>query len=173
VNQSPILRFTAGHGTDHRGRTLQKIREWDDARLEGVHDYIQWLFPLPEASAFNAQAPVLTGADIAAFRADPSLRAELLSSFRRLLEFYGYRLQGAAVVETAGHTAQAARWVTPGNHNFLRISRILRSLALLGLGVEAAGFLVALEKLHAGDAGRAIGATTLRHWREAAQSGQA
>lgn len=173
MHQSPIVRFTAGRGTDHRGCSLRQIRGWDDARLEGVHDYIQWMFPLPEASAFNAQAPVLTGADIAAFRADPSLRAELLSSFRRLLDFYGYRLQGAAVVETEAHASQVARWITPGNHNFLRISRILRSLALLGLEAEAASFLVALEKLHAGDAGRAIGATTLRYWRDAAQSGRA
>ena len=58
-----LLRFYRLEGADARGRTLAEIWSWDAARLEGVHDYIQWLFPLPEPSAFNPQAPILTEAD--------------------------------------------------------------------------------------------------------------
>ena len=67
----PLLRFYRLEGTDARGRTLSEIWSWDADRLEGVHDYIQWLFPLPEASAFNPSAPLLTDATLEAFRADP------------------------------------------------------------------------------------------------------
>src|SRR6185437_16980358 len=70
---SPILAFYRG-GCDDRRRRLAEILAWSDARLEAVHDYIQWIFPLPEASGANPSAPVLSQADIAAFGADPGLR---------------------------------------------------------------------------------------------------
>jgi hypothetical protein len=56
--------------------------------------------------------------------------------------------------------------VTPNNHNFLRISRILRSCSLLGLAAEAAAFLEALEAL--GETRRpVVGPVTLSYWRRA------
>jgi hypothetical protein len=170
--QSPILCFHAGSGTDDLGRRVADILAWDDLRLERVHDYIQWLFPLPERSAFNAGAPVLTGADIEAFRERDDLRAALRRALERMLAFYGFALEtgpaGAPeVVRTRDYAAQTANWLTPGNHNFLRISRILRSLALLGLGVEARAFLAALEAVYA-ENGDVIGPVTRDYWRRAA-----
>ena len=61
------MRFFAG-GADDDGRTFDEILGWDDARLEMVHDYIQWIFPLPERSGANPWAPVLDAATIAAIR---------------------------------------------------------------------------------------------------------
>jgi hypothetical protein len=168
MNQSPIIRFTSGEGTDHQGRRIDQIRAWEDWRLEAVHDYIQWLFPLPEASGFNPYAPVLTPEDIAAVRDDPALQESVRKSFQRLLRFYGFAWQDGAVVQTDASRLRA--WVTPGNHNFLRVSRILRSLALLGLRDESAAFLAVLERLAAGEAGRIIGTVSLHHWREAART---
>jgi hypothetical protein len=55
----PILGFYSGVEPDHRGRYLHEIQKWPDDQLESVHDYIQWLFPLPERSGFNVSAPVL------------------------------------------------------------------------------------------------------------------
>jgi len=160
VSDSQWLRFYADGGLDARGRRLEEILAWDDAALEAVHDYIQWLFPLPEPSAFNPAAPLPTHADIAAFRANPALRARLLAALARMRRFYGL----------AGEDAQAAgqrAWLTPGNHNFLRITRILRSLTLLGCAPEARALLGELERLAAGPAGTVIGERTLRFWREA------
>ena len=62
----PLLRFYGLESGDARGRSLTEIWGWDDERLEQVHDYIQWLFPLREPSAFNPGAPVLTRAAISA-----------------------------------------------------------------------------------------------------------
>ncbi len=169
MNQSPIVLFTSGEGPDHQGRRIDQIRAWEDWRLEAVHDYIQWLFPLAEASGFNPYAPVLTPEDIATIRSDPDLQASLRKSFRRMLRFYGYAWQDGAVVEA--DRARLRAWLTPGNHNFLRVSRILRSMALLGLQDESASFLAALERLAAGEAGRSIGTVSLHHWREAARAG--
>ena len=155
---SPIQAFYAGTGTDDRGRSLADILAWDDGRLEAVHDYIQWLFPLPEASAFNPSAPLLTDADIAAFHDQPALQAGLGRSLARMRAFYGL---------PAGRARQA-QWVTAGNHNMLRISRILRSLHLLGLDDEAQALLRDLEALYKAGAGSIIGPVTLGYWRRAA-----
>jgi hypothetical protein len=167
---SALLRFYSGDGPDDRGRTLAEIQAWDDARLEMVHDFVQWLFPLPEPSAFNAAAPLLTEQDIAAFRADPALRDALQDSFARMLQFYGFDFDAdtPAVAFAPEGAGQRRAWLTPGNHNFLRISRILRSLHLLGLGELGHAFLAALLELAGSPEGRAIPATTLAYWRDAA-----
>ncbi len=151
---SPILRFHAGEAPDAQGRWLADIQGWDDARLEAVHDYIQWLFPLPEPSGFNPAAPRLTAADIAAFHREPALRGALLASWQRMRRFY--RLP-----------AGAAHWLAPGNHNMLRLTRILRCLHLLGLQEAADALLRDLEALHTDGGARAIGPVTLDYWRRA------
>ena len=51
--ESALITFYRGSGTDHAGRRIDEILSWDDAALESVHDYIQWLFPLDEPSRFN------------------------------------------------------------------------------------------------------------------------
>src|SRR5829696_2200726 len=61
---SAVTDFLEGKGKDHRSRGIEEILAFDDEHIEGVHDYIQWLFPLPESSAFNAFAPILTFSDI-------------------------------------------------------------------------------------------------------------
>jgi hypothetical protein len=146
-HDSPIIAFHSGTGRDGEGRRLTEIQAWDDRRLEAVHDFIQWLFPLPERSAFNAAAPILTGNDIDAFNASGELKASLAASFDRMLRFYGFRRVGARIEPAANFAARAAEWLTPGNHNLLRVTRILRSLTLLGLPEAARAFLDALEQL--------------------------
>ena len=173
---SPILAFYQG-GTDHRGRTLARILAESDAWLEATHDYIQWVFPLPERSPYNPAAPVLTGSDIDAFGADPALRGRLLDGFRRLLGFYGFAMAPGqpdrfVVVPDDRPGGRAMHWVTPHNHNYLRISRILRCLHLLGCPQAADAFLAVLEPLAASRAGAAIGAVTLAYWRSAAGGGR-
>ncbi|MCX5577002.1 opioid growth factor receptor-related protein [Kaistia terrae] len=168
--ESALVRFHAGVASDSQGRQIAEILGWDDDRLEFVHDYIQWLFPLPERSAFNPDAPILTTADIAAFRQRPDLQASLDAAFRRMLAFYGFEeVQaegGLEIVRSAAFPQKASNWLRPGNHNLLRISRILRALTQLGLAHRARAFLVALETLYE-EQGERIGPVTLSYWRQA------
>lgn len=172
---SAIIRFYAGEGADDRGRWLRDIQAWDDDRLERVHDYIQWLFPLPEASGFNPDAPVLTRDDIADLRRDPALQEAVRVSWQRMMAFYrmgGLTRPGASAADVDVPAVIRAHWMRPGDHNMLRISRILRCLALAGLAHEAALTLAALERVFADPAGAAaIGARSLGYWRQAASWG--
>ena len=62
-----LLSFYCGESTNPEGRKLENIWIWQRDRLENVHNYIQWLFPLPEPSRFNATAPLLDEKVIQAF----------------------------------------------------------------------------------------------------------
>jgi Opioid growth factor receptor (OGFr) conserved region len=163
-----LLGFYRGTDVDNRGRRLDEILAWDDERLEAVHDFIQWLFPLGEPSQFNLAAPLLTPADIREFRTDPMLRDNLLRSAARMFGFYGFELSDAGGRFAVGPGAQfdQRRHVVYGgfNHNHLRITRILKSLSLLGLGDVARGFLIAMR---ANDAAKSVPRESLTYWAEA------
>jgi hypothetical protein len=148
---------------------LSHIHQYAFDDLERHHDYIQWLFPLPEPSGANPDAPLLSAGDIACFTSDQALRRMLVRSFELMLQFYGLELEGGddpAVVRGEGFVARSNVWLTHGNHNFLRISRMLRSLSLVGCARYSSAFLDFLEDIYAENPDT-IGQTTLEYWRRA------
>ena len=167
---SPIMDLFYGRGTDHRGRSLDDIQDQDHDALEHNHDYIQWIFPLPEPSGANPDAPTLTETDIAAFRGNPALQMKMNTSFRIMMRFYGLDLmpmeKGLFVKEILTFEERSRVWLTPRNHNYLRLTRILRSMSLLGCEAHAQALLVCLERLYK-SYGHVIGPETLAHWRNA------
>lgn len=164
---SRLVDFYSGKGNDSEGRRLLDILSWDDYDLEQVHDFIQWLFPLPEASRFNTDAPLLTPEDIAAFRADEQLRANLEQSFTRILTFLGLARDESGKVMLGPNFASREPdvWASP-NHNWLRITRILRSLTLLGLADQARVLFERLEDFYTRHR-YPIPETTFRYWANA------
>jgi hypothetical protein len=144
---SRLLDFYRG-GRDDKGRTLEEILAWPDEELEAVHNFIQWLFPLPERSGANPDAPVLDAATISAFRASSELQDRLRQSFLRMLRFYGLVFETGAVRPAANFSTRSLNWLNPGNHNHLRLTRILRSLRLLGLESESEALFRALSGIY-------------------------
>jgi len=141
VDSTPdaIVAFYSG-GHDAAGRTLADILTWDDERLEAVHDYIQWLFPTRQPSGVNPYAPLVTDATARAFASVAGLRQRLRAALDRMLTFYGLVRRGDAIAIDETHfTARSVVWLHPGNHNHLRLTRIMQSLATLGLRADARG----------------------------------
>ncbi len=169
---SPIVAFYRDAGTDHRGRSLGQLQSQSLRELEGVHDYIQWLFPLAKPSSASRHAPILTSADIHIFVQGADLRERLVQSLRTMLNFYGLTLDGTSgppkVLLSPTFPSRAAEWLHPSNHNFLRITRILRSLWLLGCRDHARALLGCLEDIYADNA-RIIGEKTMHIWRSTCQ----
>ncbi|HEY8381625.1 MAG TPA: opioid growth factor receptor-related protein [Microvirga sp.] len=149
---SRLHAFLAGTGPDDRGRRATDVLAFSNEELEAVHDYIQWLFPLPTRSAAQPAAPVLTEAEIVAIRADPQALWTLTRAAERMLRFY----------------RETRWWLTGHDHNHLRISRIVRSLGLLVGPDDARQFHEAILTLHAA-AGSPVNARSLRFWAEAAE----
>lgn len=167
-----LTRFFSG-GKDDQGRTFGEILGWDDARLEMVHDYIQWIFPLPERSGANPEAPVLDTASTTAIRGKAEMQMRLRAAFERMLTFYGFALNDDAVVEGPHFAAASRNWLHAGNHNHLRLTRTLRSLRVLGLEREAAALWEALRVLYERESAagrRTITAETYAFWQQAATS---
>src|SRR4029077_4881134 len=159
-----LLAFYARSGKDAAGRRIDDIWRFSKAELEDNHDYIQWLFPLTERSAFNPNAPVLDAATIENFRANESLQYNLERSLDVMLDFYGLELTGDRIVRAASFAERSANWLMPFNHNFLRLTRILKSLFLLGLEQRAAQLFACLEDLYTMNKS-VIGERTMSFWR--------
>jgi len=164
---SVLLRFYRGEGPDAAGRHIDEIWSWDHRRLEMVHDYIQWLFPLPDASRFNPDAPLLTAADAAAFHNDPTLRSRLMRSLDLMLAFYGLTRTGDAVTRGATFAQRQCDWLTPANHNYLRLTRIVLCLRHCGMEAVARGLFTRLEDIAAHEGKGLIAERTLGFWRAA------
>ena len=72
--------------------------------------------------------------------------------FIRMLQFYGFTLIETPEIIKCEYSSvfseRAKNWLTPNNHNFLRITRILISLRLLGLSEYAMAFYRILDELY-------------------------
>lgn len=148
---SPVIKFLSGSGSDHRGRFLEDVLAFSDNELESRHDFIQWLFPLDTPSAAVPGSPVLSSEDIKEIRGCQQSRTNLLRAKERMERFY----------------RENDHWLVPFDHNHRRITRIIRSLALLVGEAEAKEFYQFIEQRIA-DANAPISATSRRFWREAA-----
>lgn len=162
---SQLIPFYRGQAPDSQGRSIDDMWSWDHRRLEMIHDYIQWLFPLPEPSRFNPDAPLLHGEDIKAFRSDSALQDRVRRSLDLMLGFFGL-VRSAAVIARGADFAKV-HWLEPLNHNHLRLTRILLFLRHAGLQAEAQGLLACLEDIAADEGRDAITSRTLAFWRAA------
>ncbi len=130
-----IISFYEG-GTDIQGRSLDDMLAFTDGQFEACHDFIQWMFPLHEKSLHSVNTPVLTPEDIAALRSSKIATANMKKAFRRFRDFLG----------VDGDEKKYSRWCYAGNHNLLRITRVIRSLRLFGLDNEAANFHASVKE---------------------------
>lgn len=168
---SMIVPFYLGEKTDLEGRKIQQIWTWDFEELECAHDYIQWLFPITEKSHFNPNAPIVDRQVILAFREDPRLQQNLLQSFSVMLRLYGLMTtrdaEGKVVVEKSDdYVHRKQEWVNMLDHNYLRITRILKCLMAFGLKGEAQAFYECLSQIYREDSEQ-IGGETLQYWTDA------
>ncbi|XP_069462323.1 opioid growth factor receptor-like protein 1 [Ambystoma mexicanum] len=110
------------------------LNKWkgDYDKLEHNHTYIQWLFPLRE-QGLNFYAKELTTYEIEEFKKTKEAIKKFLLAYKMMLEFFGIKL-----MDKIGNVTRAANWqerfqhLNESQHNYLRITRILKSLGELG-----------------------------------------
>ncbi|XP_059886371.1 opioid growth factor receptor-like protein 1 isoform X2 [Delphinus delphis] len=110
------------------------LSKWkgDYEKLEYSHTYIQWLFPLRE-QGLNFYAKELTTYEIEEFKKTKEAIRRFLLAYKMMLEFFGIKL-----IDKTGNVARAVNWqerfqhLNESQHNYLRITRILKSLGELG-----------------------------------------
>lgn len=112
---SRLVAFLEGSGTDSQGRRLSDVWQFDDDEIDHTHDFIQWMFPLRDASGSNLTAPTLLASDIEAIQSSMQCRQNLEKSSAWVIAFFQ-------------RTEEIFQYT---NHNHLRVTRIIKSLRLL------------------------------------------
>ncbi|KAF7911206.1 uncharacterized protein EAF01_002714 [Botrytis porri] len=176
--ESRLVSFYRNKTPDNAGRLLSHIMSWDYEKLEDTHDYIQWLFPLPEESMFSG-APLVDENVFNAFHAfnsSPELQCHLKDSLIKMLDFYGFKFANHSdgndlpvIIKSSNFYERCSNWLIRRDHNHLRISRILRSLRVLGLEAEAAAFYKALSDIIYNGHSQVVSSQSADFWRRAAE----
>jgi hypothetical protein len=148
-----MLEFFFSDSTpDSKGRRISEILSYNNDSLENIHDYIQWLFPLPEISEFNVTAPILTTDDITAISANHTAISFFNLAIAKMIAFY----------------SETHVWAQEGNHNLLRITRILRSTTLI-LGCETAKHILEQVLKRCTELNYCPSVTTMHFWENATE----
>lgn len=167
--QQQLINFLSGSGVDDRGRAITEIIAWSDAQLESCHDYIQWVFPNRSPSQFNPGAPTLDDDTASQIKSCPQAIKNVRGMLVRMYKFYSFKVitfeDGDYQLDSL-NASQKPWWITPGNHNYLRLTRILKTLKLLCLDDDVDALADILDIL-----GRkyrqTISEKTLGFWRDA------
>ena len=122
--EPPIIAFLGGIGTDSQGRLLNDIWAFSDAEIERTHNFIQWLFPLAEASLSVPGSPALTFDEIAVLRLSIAAKTSIVKS----ADWY------------TAFLSRNSHWKAKYDHNHLRITRAIKALRLLVSDNEANRF---------------------------------
>jgi hypothetical protein len=101
--------------------------------LERHHAYIQWIFPIREEGV-NHLAQVLQLHEAQAIRADKKCLDRVRRSYEMMLDFYGIKLvdKETGQLERAENYKARFNHLNSSFHNYLRITRLLKSLGELG-----------------------------------------
>jgi len=147
---SRLVAFLRGSGTDTGSRRLSDIWQFDDDEIDHTHDFIQWMFPLREASGANFNALTLAASDIETIQSSMQCRQNLEKSATWILAFF--------------ERTEAIFQYT--NHNHLRVTRIIKSLRLLHSDQQAEQFKQAVLGMIQARGAR-INPITVAFWLEA------
>ena len=115
--------------------------------LESSHTYIQFLFPTDVPSKFNPASVALTPTEAQAIARSLPACLRLLFSLIMMLRFYGFSYADGEIGVDETRMPERLANMKRAGHNKLRITRILRSLVLLGCRRLARTWLAHLETL--------------------------
>lgn len=122
--------FFCNNGVDFQGRTLDFILNKDNFWWDSNHDHIQVVFPVLEPGMIMDVSPI-TMKEIDKIKSVPNRFEE---GYFRFLSFLGLRKDF-----THWDKGQEKHY-TDFNHNYLRFSRVIRSLRLFGYDTHAEEF---------------------------------
>jgi hypothetical protein len=115
-----LFNFYSDDGLDVEGRTLKDMLDMSKLQLEKSHTVIQWMFPLNELSFYNHKAPILDDETIHAIKSSPKCMSNFYKVEHKFLDF---------LYEDG---VRKPSWIKKENHNYLRITRLIKCCKLLG-----------------------------------------
>lgn len=108
--------------------------KFDDYQLETKHDYIQSLFPL--FTKGTADSDLLTERDLQKMKQSSIIHKNIIRAVNRMSSFYGYTIDtDKMTIERIEKIDRKIKGVYIGlysEHNYLRITRIIKFLRIMG-----------------------------------------
>jgi hypothetical protein len=144
--------FLAGTCRDARARHINDILRFTPDKIEENCTFLQWVFPTHEPSPIEPGAWTLTTADIYAINRSYEALKNHNAALSMMRHFY---------------ILHNTSWLTIGDHNHKRITRIITNISLVH-GVERARGFYDIIMFHVSQVGNPINPTTLEFWRKAA-----
>jgi hypothetical protein len=128
--------FTGGVNNTTPPRTLAKILASSNNVLATREDFLDCMFPLPDAAE-----PRLTSSMIAKFKESQEMKGAFLRGYTRMLGFLGFaEMPPGNVTLTLGFDPEEHPWANVFDPNHDRITRMIRSMRLLGFESQAQKF---------------------------------
>lgn len=140
---------------DGRLMLVDDVLKFDLDQIEECHNFIQWLFPLTEKSAFNPEAPVIHAEDYDILIEMDSVTDKVYEGFGMMMEFFNVDMESFKV-----GTYTLDRFIPnyilgseqdllkDKSHHDLRLTRIITSMASFGFTEEAYMLLNFLETFY-------------------------
>ena len=157
-----IKNFLLGITPDYKGRMYQDIINCDDIVMEQCHDQVQWMFPLHEESNYAITYPIIDKGfkDSLSIQDKYTIWNNLNEATKRMENFYGFN--GTPEYQKT----RQVEWCVNGDHNLLRITRIIRCLRLFNCSDTAKNFYKHVIEIGIKNG---IDIRTLQYWQKAAQ----
>ena len=147
-----FVNFLTNNEPDFKNRFLKDIWNFSDEDIEYTHDFIQLLFPLNEKSSAISNGIYLDSNEaILSIKANKLATENIVKSSKWFLSFL----------------ARNSHWKRQHDHNYLRITRIIKSLRLLVSDQEANKFYESFMQLVDENLKSKINSTTLTYWENA------
>tara|TARA_A100001388_G_C28718841_1_gene475277 strand:- start:39 stop:503 length:465 start_codon:yes stop_codon:yes gene_type:complete len=147
-----FVNFLTNNEPDFKNRFLKDIWNFSDEDIEYTHDFIQLLFPLNEKSSAISNGIYLDSNEaILSIKANKLATENIVKSSKWFLSFL----------------ARNSHWKRKHDHNYLRITRIIKSLRLLVSDREANKFYESFMQLVDENLKSKINSTTLTYWENA------
>lgn len=147
---------------------ISDIWEFNHDKLERDHNYIQWLFPLKERSKYSNMAPIVSDDFILHYADDDLIQRNMMHSLSVMLDFYGFEFTEQGIMPANDFEEKKLEWLTKNNHNYLRITRILKSLMIFGMENVSIDLFKELEKVYMyQNPSAAISVETYDYWKKA------
>ena len=150
---------------------MKDVLAMDNGYLSRNHELPQWLFPLDGPR--RPGGPSLSKDEIRIFRTNPTMRKNFLEVFKKYLAIFGFRYEGGEISfsnKPDPNTFFTDKWMQPGSHAYVFITRIARCLRLLNFNEEARQLLDILFRLNERSGYRLIDRQTLDVWNEIRKS---
>ncbi len=133
------IQFMTGSAPTSEGLFISDVLDkYTDRELEFDHAYIQWIFPLPEASRFNPDAPLI---DVSELKKELQGNGSSNENTVRILKENHERAVLKMVQFWGIDPFNAKRLACLNGHNGLRFSRFIQCMVYHGHQVQARSVL--------------------------------